>query len=202
MRLIPLLALCVIPLALSAGQSPPSHTGATPHAPAYTTDGRLLPQPDYREWVYLSSGLDMSYTPRVAGAAGHSMFDNVFVNPEAYRSFLQSGTWPDKTMLVLEVRGAESSVSINKNGHSQGRDLMGLELHVKDAAHGGWSFYEFSRDAPARRIPQAAACYSCHREHAAVDTTFVQFYPTLIPLSEQHHTLSPAFLTELAKPAK
>jgi hypothetical protein len=29
-----------------------------------------------------------------------------------------------------------------------------------------------------------------------VDTTFVQFYPTLLPIARQHSTLSAAFLKE------
>ena len=28
-------------------------------------------------------------------------------------------------------------------------------------------------------------CYSCHEQHGAVDTTFVQFYPTLIDAAKQ-----------------
>ena len=36
----------------------------------------------------------------------HHMFDNVFVNPASYQAFLKTGTWPDKTELVLEVRNA------------------------------------------------------------------------------------------------
>jgi len=44
------------------------------------------------------------------------MFDNVFVNPESYKYFVANGTWPDKTMLVLEVRGAETKSAINKAG--------------------------------------------------------------------------------------
>ena len=39
-------------------------------------------------------------------------------------------------------------------------------------------------------IPTAADCYSCHAAHAAVDTTFVQFYPTLLPIAQaQGHAL-------------
>ena len=44
------------------------------------------------------------------------MFYNVFVNPTAYHGFLATGTWPDKTVMVLEVRGADSPISINKRG--------------------------------------------------------------------------------------
>ena len=50
-------------------------------SPDYTSDGLLKFPENYREWVYLTSGFDMSYNP--AQTAGHDMFDNVFVNPEA-----------------------------------------------------------------------------------------------------------------------
>ena len=45
-------------------------------------------------------------------------------------------------------------------------------------------------------IPQSVACYACHTAHAAVDTTFVQFYPTLLPTAQAKSTLSPAYLAE------
>ncbi len=175
------------------GQTRPHDVAAAPaHTPTYTANGELMPQLDYREWVYLSSGLDMSYTPGASAMSGHSVFDNVFANPEAYRSFQQTGTWPDKTMLVVEQRGAESKGSINQAGHFQG-ELMGVEVHVKDAARGGWAFYAFRGPVPAAMVPKTADCYSCHRDHAAVDTTFVQFYPTLMPLARQKGTLSAAY---------
>ncbi|HTD43341.1 MAG TPA: cytochrome P460 family protein, partial [Bryobacteraceae bacterium] len=69
--------------------------------------------PNYREWVYLTTGFDMSYNPELA-AMDHSMFDNVFVNPEAYKKFVETGTWPDKTVMVLEARMAENKGSINQ----------------------------------------------------------------------------------------
>jgi len=170
-------------------------------APAYAPNGDLLPLKNYREWVYLTSGIDMSYSPK-AGMEDHSMFDNVFVNPAAYKSFLATGTWPDKTILVLEVREARSKGSINNRGHFQGADLMGFEAHVKDESHfpGKWAFFDF--DSPAKNgtlIPQGAPCYTCHTAHGAVDTTFVQFYPTLLPLAQAKGTLSDAFRKEIAE---
>lgn len=166
--------------------------------PSYAAHGDMLPISNYREWIYLSSGIDMSYLPK-ADMADHSMFDNVFVNPASYRSFLATGTWPDKTVMVLEVRGAESKGSINQRGHFQGVDVMGLEVHVKDEKRfpGGWAFFDF--DSPEKNgtlIPQGAPCYSCHSQHAAVDTTFVQFYPTLLPIARTKGTLSEAFVKE------
>jgi len=172
---------------------------AAEQAPSYTANGDLLPVGNYREWIYLTSGIDMSYNPNPAGM---TMFDNVFVNPEAYRSFLATGTWPDKTILVLEVREAKSKGSINQHGHFQGTQVMGFEVHVKDETRfpGKWAFFDF--DAPDKNgtlIPQGAPCYSCHAAHAAVDTTFVQFYPTLLPIAQTKKTLSPAYLKDEAE---
>jgi Cytochrome P460 len=178
------------PLALSES------TETTIRNPVYTEDGRLALPEDYREWVYLSSGFDMSYSPT---AMGHHMFDNVFVEPGAYKAFLATGTWPDKTMLVLEVRGAIDKGSINKNGQYQSTVLMGREVHVKDSAHlQGWAFFGFEGEKPAKMIPRTAECYSCHAAHAAVDNTFVQFYPTLLPIATAKGTLSAAYQAETA----
>ncbi len=180
-----------------------SRPAATAHAqragaPAYAANGDLLPLKDYREWIYLTSGIDMSYSPKPAMEGG-SMFDNVFVNPAAYHSFVATGTWPDKTVMVLEVRGAATRGSINQRGHFQDTDLMGFEVHVKDEARfpGKWAFFEF--DSPNKNgtlVPQGAPCYTCHAAHAAVDTTFVQFYPTLLPIAKSKGTLSASFVKE------
>jgi hypothetical protein len=176
-----------------AETEPPS----PPRGPAYTGDGKLELPANYREWVYLSTGFDMSYSPRMQ--MGHHMFDNVFVEPGAYQAFKKSGTWPDKTVLVLEARGAIGKGSINKTGSYQSSELMGTEVHVKDTNRfkDGWAFFGFDDAKPAAMIPTAASCYSCHAEHAAVDTTFVQFYPTLLPIADAKGTLSAAYKHEL-----
>ena len=165
---------------------------------AYTADGKLQFPRDYRKWAFLSSGLGMSYLEGPAGSA--PSFTNVFANPEAYEAFEKTGTWPDKTMLVLEVRASSQNGSINKQGRFQ-TARQAVEVHVKDQARfkGGWAFFAFGGEGPGQLLPQTAACYSCHQAHAAVDTTFVQFYPTLMPIAEARKTLSPAYLAEEAK---
>jgi len=179
-------------MALNQTATAPSSAG-----PGYTSDGELKLPEGYREWVYLSTGFDMSYSP-AAMQMDHHMFDNVFVNPEAYKSFLEKGTWPDKTMLALEVRGAEGKGSINQKGNFQGTERMGLEIHVKDEARfpGKWAFFGFDDGKTAKMVPTQAACYSCHSDHAAVDTTFVQFYPTLLPIAKSKGTLSASYQKE------
>jgi Cytochrome P460 len=165
--------------------------------PKYTADDQLKFPENYRRWTYLTTGFDMSYNPAMSGM-DHHMFDNVFVNPDAYNSFLDTGTWPDKTMLVLEGRKAEGKGSINQNGNYQSSEVMGVEAHVKDEAHGKWAFYIFDKDKTAKLVDRSMACYSCHAEHASVDTTFVQFYPTLLPIARSRGTLSPSYLKESA----
>jgi hypothetical protein len=167
--------------------------------PVYTADGRLVFPANYREWIYLTTGMDMDYNPDPS-MAGHSMFDNVFVNPDAYKAFVATGTWPDKTMLVLEGRMAASKGSINKAGHYQDGRVMSQSIHIRDNSRfpGNWAFFSFDGGKPAKQIPTKAECYSCHEQHAAVDTTFVQFYPTLLEIAKKKGTLSPSYLKEEA----
>lgn len=192
-------ALLTGALLLSAAALPTNPTAGS--GPEYTSDGQLHFPGHYREWVYLSTGFDMSYNP--AMDMGHHMFDNVFVNREAYQAFLETGTWPDKTMLVLEVRPAQSKGSINQAGHYQSADTMGFEVHVKDESRfqGKWAFFGFGDGKIAKMTPRSADCYSCHAEHAAVDTTFVQFYPTLLPVATSKGTFSPNYQKENAPAA-
>ncbi|HWN75220.1 MAG TPA: cytochrome P460 family protein [Candidatus Udaeobacter sp.] len=183
---------------LPANQANP----ASANLPEYTADGQLKFPANYREWVYLSTGIDMNYRPNAG--MNHSMFDNVFVNPESYKHFVANGTWPDKTILVLEVRGAETKSAINKAGHYQTTEVMGREVHVKDESRfpGKWAFFGFDDAPTAKMFPTEMECYSCHAQHTAVDTTFVQFYPTLIEIAKKKGTLSPAYVKEEAAAAK
>ena len=106
----------------------------TSNGPEYTKDDQLQLPSHYREWIFLSSGLGMFYGPAENLSADRAqMFDNVFVTPDAYRSFLQTGKWPEKTMFVLEVRDSASNGSIKKGGHYQAEDFR-LSAEVKDSS--------------------------------------------------------------------
>lgn len=151
----------------------------------YTDSGALL-VPAYREWVFMSSGIDMSYTDK-AVSNGASVFDNVFVDPASWASFKQTGRWPDKAVFALENRGARSKGSINRLGHFQTEKLMGLEFHVRDEARfkGRWAFFASNGDGTASLVPATASCYSCHLAHGTLQTTFTQFYPTAEAIAEK-----------------
>jgi hypothetical protein len=165
----------LLALAASAGEAPKS-------AVDYTDAGELKFPANYREWVFLSAGVGMTYGPaRAFVQQDHPDIDNVFVNTDAYRYFLANGTWPDKTSLVLEIRNSETNGSINRGGFFQG-DTLAIEVHVKDKRfEGDWAFFDFAgaNRAAGKPFPKSASCFSCHEQHGAVDTTFVQFYPIL-----------------------
>ena len=165
-----------------------------PDEPRYAGDGRLIRPDNYREWVFLSSGLGMTYglSETVANAAS-LRFDNVFVTPQAYKAFLQTGAWPDKTMFALEVRYSTTKGSINKGGHYQ-EGVAALEIHLKDQKRfpTKWAFFGFGNDDKTGKLfPADSACQTCHAKNGAVDETFVQFYPTLLPVAKAKGTLKP-----------
>jgi hypothetical protein len=161
-------------------------------APRYTQDGSLQLPSDYREWVFVSAGLGMTYGPQAnVSTPEHPSFENVFVNRAAYQTFVKTGKWPDKTTFVLEIRTSDSKGSINKGGHYQS-GIAAVEAEVKDG--GKWTFYAFGRTGTeGKALARTESCYTCHAQNAAVDNTFVQFYPTLLPVAREKGTVSASF---------
>lgn len=167
-------------------------------APAFGDSGQLTRPTDYREWIYLTSGLGMTYGPAAAVADRAPRFDNVFVTPASYREFVRTGKWPDRTMFILEVRDAHANVSINNGGRTQGA-VVSIEAAVKDTDRfpDGWGYFSFDgptglRDTTAP-LPQTATCYQCHKNNTAVENTFVQFYPTLFEVATAKGTVKATY---------
>jgi hypothetical protein len=152
--------------------------------PQFDAKGQLLRPDTYREWMFLSAGYGMNYSPE---PGSHEMFTNVFVPRGAYQAFMTSGKWPEQTMFVIDERDAQSKGSINKTGHFQ-TDLMGLAVEVKDSSRfpEKWAYFGFDAEGKtSEAMPKGNGCWSCHEAHAAVEHTFVQFYPTLKPVAKK-----------------
>ncbi len=136
-----LLAIALLAIRPEKAANAPSSEG-----PEYTADALLGLPEHYREWVWLTSDFHTATDPANMRAGEHRLFNNIFVNPEAYTGFLQTGTWPDKAMLVVEQRAGEDMDSNNPNhkGISQST-VIGIGVHVKDEARfpGGWAFFSF-----------------------------------------------------------
>ena len=161
-------------------------------APRFLANNEIALPENYREWIFVSSGLGMSYGPAAKERTDGPPFDNVFVKPEAYRSFMKTGKWPNGTMFVMEVRRSKTNESINNTGSFQA-DLLGIEAEVKDESRfpAKWGFYKFTNAATTGKLLPAATteCQSCHSQHGAVDNTFVQFYPTLFEVAKKKGTV-------------
>ena len=160
-------------------------------APQFTPEGKLVRPTGYRKWVYVSSGYGMSYSQSPSGT---QMFTNVFVTPAAYDYFAANGKWPDKTMFVLEVYGSTSRGSINKHGSYQ-TELSGLDVEVKDESRFAdkWAYFNFSETAKTASAdkPSKNECWKCHEQNAAVEHSFVQFYPELLKIAHAKGTIKP-----------
>lgn len=177
--------LCGVVLALSfvtfGAQSPDSNSAM----PRYSGQN-LIPPENYREWIFLSSGLGMNYN---ATAGRPELFTNVFVPQWSYRQFLATGKWPDKSIFVVEERESQSNGSINKAGHFQtGLAGMGVEVKDENRFPEKWAYFNFRGDQKTAAANPKAACWQCHEDHAAVEHTFVQFYPTLKEVAKKFGT--------------
>jgi hypothetical protein len=165
----------------------------------FSAGGKLLFPADYRgEWVYLTSGLGMTYGPTQPAAGEPRFFDNVFVNRQSYKAFMETGRWLNRTMFILELRGSIQKASINTGGQTQGARVLALEAAVKDTRFpDGWGYFEFgadgNRQSEASVKPQTETCYACHKANTAVENTFVQFYPTLMEVAQRLGTVKPTY---------
>jgi len=182
-------------LAVRAPARPGGEPKAEPAGPQYNDRGELKRPTDYRTWVFVGANLGLQYQrdgkagPEVkkdGGKARPQTFHNVYINPEAYRHYAKTGTFPDRTILVMEVFEAleRAPQDILTRGTYPGK-LLSVEAAVKnakrpDGSKTDWAYYDFPNDpkAGAKAFPDAA-CYNCHRQHASDDNVWVQFYPTL-----------------------
>jgi hypothetical protein len=139
----------------------------------------LLCPTGYREWVFVGSCL--GHDPHRSS----DMYHNVYIDPAAYNEYSHSGKFPDGTVMVLETLSAETKQESGLEG-SYEKDLVGLQVSVKDSTRfdSGWGFYDFTEGAGQLKretepLPQTAGCIACHRDKAATDHVFTQFYPVL-----------------------
>ena len=188
-------AVAALVFAVSTHAQAPAADG-----PRYENGTDLVLPADYRSWRFIGAGLGMTYDGErgtQAGGADNPRFTQKFVNPASYDHFMRTGSWPDGTVFMLEFRGSQSEGSINRAGRFA-TQLTFLEAEVKDSRFpDGWAFYAFGPGNNLARTAQplagaaAAPCVECHSENAAVERTFVQFYPHLLEVARAKGTLKP-----------
>jgi len=165
-----------------------TQTASADIGPQYDSDGALIRPRNFETWVFIGSSIGLTYEP---GLSSHSPgeFHDVYIRPVSYREYARTGKFPERTMLVLALYPPEEKGPPAKGGYFEG-DLEGLAVAVKDHERfrAGWAYFNFGeghlkRAATANAEPM---CYSCHKQHAADDNVFVQFYPVLRSIMEAH----------------
>lgn len=180
-------ALAFLTVRLSGGKTAAlvsTNAGRDAERPALSGDEVTLPE-DYLTWVFVGASTGLSYSerdaaPKSSELSDPGLFHHTYLNREAFDHFSRTGTFPEGTMLVLEVRRPERKVSIQRRGWFEG-DLVGRELAVKDHSRfeDDWAYFGFEEGTTTAKPFPRDACWSCHKEHGADDNVFTQFYPVL-----------------------
>lgn len=188
LALVMLIAACEGRLDGDPGEvaEPPAAEDPIPAAllPRFTPAGELIRPEGWETWVLAGTSMGLTYTESAtAPAPGEPPGDflNVYLQPWAYARFMETGEFPEGTMFALVGSDPVERTDPARGGFTQGAMSL-LEVHLKkEGLHeSGWGFYGFGGgEETAELIPGDAACYSCHRDEAAFDNAFVQFYPAM-----------------------
>ena len=151
----------------------------------FTTDGELIRPAGWREWVFIGSPL----TPNNlnGGEAGFPEFHSVYIDPESWAHWKETGEFRNGTMIAKELTLVGATAATSGIGFFNG-DLQGFEIAHKDTSRypessGGWAYYTFGHKpepyADTTAAQPFAACAACHVAAAADDMVFAQYYPIL-----------------------
>lgn len=84
-------------------------------APLYDEGGNLRLPDGYEKWVFVGSNLGLAYKSGAAAMtaleierATTQLFHNIYIDPAAYATFVETGRFPDPTMLIMENYTAEA----------------------------------------------------------------------------------------------
>lgn len=178
--LIGLGVTAAVSMRVIGGEAPKTSSMAVPK---YNDTGELIRPEGYREWVFVGSSLGLSYT-EPAKDEGPGLFHNVYIQPEAYREYMATGRFPEKTMLAMELFEPGTKTPPNLGGHFEAGHA-GFEVALKDHERfkEGWAYFNFTGGpsgprSSAKAFPKGL-CFECHAKHAATDNVFTQFYPIL-----------------------
>ena len=179
-----LLAFAALFLTLSLAAA----SGAEKPAAVFEGKQTLLRPDNYREWVFVGSSLGLRYNEGpekpTSSASRSEHFNNVYINPAAFREFTRTGTFPDGTIFILEIASAEKKAEPGLQG-SYPKEFTALEASVKDSSRfeTGWAYFSFDAKNGQRKEKATpfskSRCFDCHHEKAALDHVFNQFYPIL-----------------------
>jgi hypothetical protein len=177
----------------AVGQKPLVAPAAAARGPKYSPTGELLYPDGFEEWVFVGSNLGLEYTdgssetkpPQEPPAGDLRNFHNVYIDPAAFAEFSRTGTFPDPTVLVLDIyKARKGDAGSFVSAGLFPAERQGVAVAVKnsrrpDGGQSNWAYYDFAPQAKMAKAFADKACFDCHLEHGASDNVFVQFYPIL-----------------------
>jgi hypothetical protein len=173
-----LLGVVSVTLLAQIGQRSIESAGAVP---GFVEETVLRRPEGYRQWIYVGAAIGSVHAAQ-SEARVPSMIRSVYINPAGYQEYVKTGTFPEGTMMVAESAAMASKHEPGFEGWYE-KEFVGLQVSVKDRRfEGGWGYYDFTAgpgELVAAARPEGSACISCHRDRAATDHVFTQFYPVL-----------------------
>jgi hypothetical protein len=148
----------------------------------------------YRSWVHAYTAWEPITTTILDGTVTKTPeFHNVYVEPNTYRIFMETGNWPEGSLMVKEfsftstdekncdgppayVCNAWFGKVIFQHGY------IGVAVMLKDSKRypdepGGWAYFSYGHQppphAPFSPVRERAQCAQCHIDHAGPDQDYV-----------------------------
>src|SRR6202140_2330731 len=189
-RILPVIALLVaIAFALQASAPAPAFTQPTatssPNVPRYDDKNLLFPD-GFRNWMFVGSNRGLLY--KGDAEPGPITFHNIYINPEAYAHFRDTGQFPDPTMLVMDIYDSaeREPQGIIVRGSYDGPwdgNFVAVKNSARPPGKAGeemfWVYYFFPPEKNDPTKPQASAaaepdanCYACHIGHGMIDNVW------------------------------
>jgi hypothetical protein len=150
----------------------------------FTPDGKLKQPVGYRQWIYVGA----SVTPNDlnGGKALFPEFHAIYIDPESFAEYRETGKFRDGTVLVKELSSVGSKETTSGKGYFLG-DFTGLAVSIKDSKRfkdepGNWAYFSFGHKYPLEAEVSKSptfACNKCHQDSAKQDWVFTQNYNVL-----------------------
>ena len=117
-------------------------------------------------------------------------FHDVYTRPESIRHYRKTGEWPDRAVLIKELRKLKTEKMTTAKAVSSATDLVGWFVMIKDAkgrfkdnphwdAGWGWGLYYVAD--PKKNVSEGfnRSCKGCHIPAKLDDWVYVDGYPAL-----------------------
>jgi len=150
-------------------------------AAQFDDKGALMMPTKYREWVFV--GAPVTPNDMNDGKAAFPEFHDVYIDRMSFADYKKTGKFRDGTVLVKELVSVGAKKAASGNGYFPG-DFSGIAVAVKESKRfakepGNWAYFSFATGKMTADALPTASCNKCHKDNAAEDWVFSQYYPVL-----------------------